>query len=131
MHTKVCDATAKLLNRQPGGPTIESKETDRYMLMKRNMALENDIVSGKNKQENTVTKLEIDIQGERQRLEELRKLLEREKNTNNDLLKRLKMQTRAVSNMQVEREMLKRMSSSHEDKLKRYKYVKKKCWEWL
>lgn len=67
-----------------------------------------------------VTKLEQDINMERQRLEDLRKLLEREKSNNNELLQRLKMQTKAVSNLQVERELLRKRSNIHEDKLQRY-----------
>lgn len=67
-----------------------------------------------------VMKLEMDIQMERQRLEDLRKHLEQEKNNNNELLKRLKMQTKVVTNLQMERDLMKKKTGIHEERLQRY-----------
>lgn len=60
---------------------------------------------------------------ERQRLEELKCCLETEKQQNAELIKKIRCQTKTVSNMQVERDLLKRKSSYHEDKLQRFMYT--------
>ena len=53
LHTKLCDATANVLNRTGGGPTLYPQETEKYMLMKRNFELERDLIGREKKAQNT------------------------------------------------------------------------------
>lgn len=53
MHSKICDATAKLLNKQGGGAEVKPGETDRYLLMKRNMSLEQQMAGKQQQTQNT------------------------------------------------------------------------------
>lgn len=64
-----------------------------------------------------VAQLQIAVRIERERLEELRKNLEEERNKNGELLHRIGAQNKAVANMQVERELLRKQTTYHEEKL--------------
>lgn len=63
--------------------------------------------------------MQVDINLERQRLEDLKNNLEMEKQTNAELLRKIRLQTKAVSHMQVERDLMKRKNSYHEEKLQK------------
>lgn len=65
----------------------------------------------------SVQKLQCEINLERQRLEELRSNLEREREMNTELVQKIRVQSKAVCNMQVERDIMKKRNSQNEDKL--------------
>lgn len=64
-----------------------------------------------------MAQLQIAVRIERERLEELRKNLEMEKNRNGELMCKIGAQSKAVANMQMERELLKKQTSYHEEKM--------------
>lgn len=70
-----------------------------------------------------VQKLQREINVEKQRLQELKSHLETEKQQNENLLRKIREQTKTVSNMQLERDLLRRKHSFHEDKLQKFMYV--------
>lgn len=64
-------------------------------------------------------KLQIEITLERQRLEDLKNNLEKERALNSELVHRIRVQSRAVCNMQVERDIIKKKNTQNEEKLHR------------
>lgn len=61
--------------------------------------------------------LQIGVRIERQRLEELKLMLETEKQRNCELMCKIGAQSRAVANIQAERDMIREQSSCNEEKL--------------
>lgn len=68
--------------------------------------------------------LQIAVKMEKERLEELKRTLEMEKQRNNELMCKIGAQSRAVANMQVERDIMRKQSSFHEEKLNQLMFVK-------
>lgn len=52
MHSKICDATANLINKRGVGVEVQPSETDKYLLMKRNMTLEREVAGRQKQSEN-------------------------------------------------------------------------------
>lgn len=64
-----------------------------------------------------VAQLQIAVNIERERLEDLRKNLQMEKHRNGELLSKIGAQNKTVASMQMERELLRKQTNYHEEKL--------------
>ncbi|KAF2879372.1 hypothetical protein ILUMI_26797 [Ignelater luminosus] len=130
LHTKTCEATTVLLTKHPGAaaqslksatpipiPIEPPREVDKLSLMRRISGLEGDLMKKQKHAQEKVGALQIAVKMERERLEELKRTLEVEKQRNNELMCKIGAQSRAVANMQVERDMMRKQSSFHEEKL--------------
>lgn len=67
-----------------------------------------------------VAALQIAVRIEKQRLEELRKILEVERQRNAELLNKIGMQSKTVASMQIERDLMRRQTSHHEEKMQHF-----------
>lgn len=65
----------------------------------------------------SVAQLQIAVRIERERLEELRSNLDEERSRNGELLNKIGAQNKTVANMQMERELLRKQTTYHEEKL--------------
>lgn len=65
----------------------------------------------------SVAQLQISVRIERERLEDLRRSLNEERGRNGELIHQIGVKDRTVANMQMERELLRKQTADHEQKL--------------
>lgn len=117
LHTKTCEATASLL----GKPSLPKDEeiADSKVITKRQPRNEKEILKRQKHAQDQVQNLQLEINLERQRLEQLKFTLDLEKDRNTELTHRLRTRNKTVCNMQLEQDILIKKNATNEEKMHR------------
>ncbi|KAF5290777.1 hypothetical protein FQA39_LY14620 [Lamprigera yunnana] len=116
LHSKTCEATSNLLRRSPTCRCTLNEGGDDPQLVKRIDVLQNDLFKKQKHTQQKVGALQIAVKMERERLQEFKSLLDTEKNRNSELMCKIGAQSRAVANIQAERDMIRKENLFNEEK---------------
>ncbi|CAH1280640.1 unnamed protein product [Diabrotica balteata] len=121
LHFKLCDATAEQLAKvgQSSG-VLRPNENSKLGLLRRIAALEGDLLKKQKHAQQKVIAMQYAVKLEKERLLDLKKILDEEKKKNSDLLNQIESQTKIVANIREERDSIQRQKSYHEQKLEQY-----------
>uniref|UniRef100_A0A6P7FWM8 Uncharacterized protein LOC114333528 n=1 Tax=Diabrotica virgifera virgifera TaxID=50390 RepID=A0A6P7FWM8_DIAVI len=121
LHFKLCDATAEQLAKvgQSSG-VLRPNESSKLGLLRRVAAAEGDLLKKQKHAQQKVIAMQYAVKLEKERLLDLKKILDEEKKKNSDLLNQIESQTKIVANIREERDSMQRQKSYHEQKLEQY-----------